>query len=107
MKIVAILETAKYWDKVNGNTYSVSRLVSTRTGKTIDFDSFGYGNGSNFYHYSHAKFEKRSKSEKWAYSNRIHQVDLGYLKKSECKELERIWLNEYEHDNKRKNGKGL
>lgn len=45
-----ISDSVEWFDKVNGNTYASTRIISTETGETVKIYPFQYGNGHNNTH---------------------------------------------------------
>ena len=42
-----IADSMEWLDKVNGNTYASTRIISTETGEIVKVYPFDYGNGHN------------------------------------------------------------
>ena len=69
---------AKWFDKVNGNTYNNVKVID---GESIDFLGYGYGYGSDYYYRAKSHFEAIYGADGFKL------VDLGaaYYKKADVK----------------------
>lgn len=78
MKKVVYCVGAKWFDKVNGNTYNNVKVVD---GENIEYLGYEYGYGNYYYHRAVEYFNNKYGKDNYKL------IDLGafYLKKSEVK----------------------
>jgi hypothetical protein len=72
---------AKWFDKVNGNTYCNARVINGSTGETEFYIGYQYGYGSQYAHEARKLIEQRFGAD-------AKSVDLGcfYIKKADLKD---------------------
>lgn len=82
MKKTYFILGAKWFDKVNGNTYFNARVIDGESGETLFYTGFQYGYGSQYAHEAREQLSKRLGGSYY-----FNAVDLGsfYMKKREVK----------------------
>lgn len=81
MKKTYFILGAKWFDKVNGNTYFNARVIDGETGETLFYTGFQYGYGSQY------AYEAREQLRKHLGTDEFNAVDIGsfYMRKREVK----------------------